>query len=1782
MFTRKGFKEPWCTLYLARNTSAPLHQDKRNDPKQWVWVVTLGEFRGGGIWVEGDGQVGPVAKVLPNGLVKAGSVEDAQNRAISFEGHRWHATEPWFGKDRWVIVAFTPRDACKIIGQYSEELVGLGFKISALTYSPGESVDSATISKCNGADEAPLGDRCANGDSLEGSADLATISKFNDPEYFGAAISGRVGDTEGTYYEIEFPHLIVGEARLEEWCNRAVKDHLRSARLCKSLSKEISGLEDVCAAGELCRALSETECQREWYEGLLWDDYLRTSVGAVKALSQEVPLCPSEDSPAEIFLQTRNVSVAEARKELPLWIPSAQEEITSLELTNQAVDRIVTADIERLVQEGCKITQVPGKAVLTRKAGVGKRRFRCVACGNYIPQGAHDPTDLYASGVEGLTVRTTLGVAAYKGWSALSADIRTAFLHAPLTDELESDEVIIVKPPSLLVEMKLMSHNHRWRVRKALYGLRQGPLAWARFRDKSLSTLTFLCDGIVYALRQGISDDSLWFIVKTVVGPEDAERWQGFLIIYVDDLLGFAPVPILRALFEEIQRLWKLSPPEWVNEAASTTFCGLEIKAMKGGGFQISQCKYLQELFTRYGIQCSVSAPLAHWSDPEDEPSASVESIREAQGLVGALLWASTKSRPDIAFAVSKLGQFAVKAPSVVIEKGYQVLKYLHGTADLWIEYRRPTGSEVVDAPVPRKPSTVELYTDASHAPEGSRSCQAVFITWCNMLLCWEASKQPFVTLSSAEAELVAVVSGIVAAESVGGILEELICEDIIVSALCDNAATVRAFATGSLGWRNRHLRMRAAAGRERIRAGSLVVSFVPGSVQLADLATKPLPRARILHLLELLNVRSESKNKDSDDHVRVLSRLSHDGSTGSLVSSRVLAGLALIAAIPRARGQPLGADLDVYGWMHWVFSAIFIGVLGVWWFFEWAGCDLTSEIEASLGIWTGVQGTEGVELELCSAYQSASSDEEVEDTPGATEEDADSDVFDEVEWQQARQDLIKRELYTGLTFIQRARLRQQLVKGELVDAPVMSQRYGPLPEWYSGVGFSVDSDAPAPNVQVGGSSSSQDESGVTSTGVERVVSSAGAGTWNGAEALFVLLQGHGVVLIGFTGQHGLVSSRLRQVSSVFRDCTLLVSFRELSDTGNSELVSTLSSSIEFRFVQNGDQNCWVPVEMRHLPQGFGAQEGGSAFSSGHLPQGFGAQVGGSAFSSGHLPQGFGAQEGGSAFSSGHLPQGFGAQVGGSASSSEHLPQGFGAQVGGSASSSEHLPQGFVALVGGSASSLDPFPQGFEAQVGGSASSSDLLPQDVMPVSGLTYEDLVEEELEPAVFPIVGEWLRRHYVEQLLSLEGVRLLIFLGDRSRGVLNLRTASPGMRYALCGALVDDLRSGPWAALFSGPQWLQAVERYLRYGLVDSGFQGEESREWEGFESLEGTAFPYVPWAPPYVTHFLRRILAHSGCLVLELLGARAPEWVRLRWCARTFKDAVMLAVVQWLQRNSQNRVADGSVAFDAATAYVQTGSRGWPYDEDDDDATLDEVPYRPIGPPVGRPVGFYPIFQGVLEEESSSSEGGDSQSTGEPSLEDRNVDSGEGSDASEAQGVHVPEGLPSAASEDPAQLEGGCDGDFAGSFGCRGWLYFRPVSWDWLRKVVVVVLWLWVLFGCITIARAESRDLAVVRSSIAVAEAREVRVHSEVGDVATLCFNGLGCDGSHLEVFSAVVKVIGTREAVESAFSRIKDERHPRTRDDAVQSEDRYPVSTWQSVLLTERPLYGIAESQGSVL
>ena len=61
-------------------------------------MIALGDFKGGGLWIEDAGDQGPVVRVLPTGETRAGFVQDIHDRPYKFDGLRWHSAEPWCGK----------------------------------------------------------------------------------------------------------------------------------------------------------------------------------------------------------------------------------------------------------------------------------------------------------------------------------------------------------------------------------------------------------------------------------------------------------------------------------------------------------------------------------------------------------------------------------------------------------------------------------------------------------------------------------------------------------------------------------------------------------------------------------------------------------------------------------------------------------------------------------------------------------------------------------------------------------------------------------------------------------------------------------------------------------------------------------------------------------------------------------------------------------------------------------------------------------------------------------------------------------------------------------------------------------------------------------------------------------------------------------------------------------------------------------------------------------------------------------------------------------------------------------------------------------------------------------------------------------------------------------------------------------------------------------------------------------------------------------------------------
>ena len=735
----------WTSLYVSQNTQAPLHRDLRNAPEYPVVVRAVGQFKGGGLWIEDANDEGPVCKRLPNGQLKAGAIHDISRQVVCFSGRRWHAAEDWSGSSRWVISGFVPCGHGKTTPDQWIALAELGFPLGGLsTNSEGAQVKAFGATE-NPAEDHPLGE-----------------------------------------WEVDVPCWIVEDTGFDAWG----RWHEGEACLRKFLAEELSTDESSGEALALgAKNLLRVERQCEWLELVL--DRCRPSSdlwGAVMALKVEIPL-NGIDNPGDQFLQTRTIGLAEARKELACWRDPALEEVTNLEDVNEAVVRVDAAQVDSWVDQGINVIQLPGKCVLTRKSGTGRRRCRAVCRGNYLPADklGLSREDLYASGAEGLTLRVALAFAArHISWRGLTIDVKSAFLYAPIGAEVKGrDERIIVKPPSFLMELGILKDNDRWWVKKALYGLPTSPKDWGTYRDQEFKTFELQLKEQGYVLCQSKADESLWFLRST--GEGGLGEISGLLVVYVDDLAFFSEEPLCQAFVETVQAKWKTSPPTWFGKEP-VTFCGVEI-ILTSQGYRLTQIAYLRELLQRFQVDSKVSVPMAKWCEPEITGEPVLSEVREAQAITGALLWISTRSRPDIAFAISKMGQWATKVPKVSIDLGLQVLAYLHSTVELGVEFRYDTGayfSHHGHLNLPRPDHIIEIYSDASHSPGGERSTQCVLILWRGSPLVWESCRQPFTTLSSAESELVSMVHSIQLAESVQPLVDELLGEDSTLSLMGD------------------------------------------------------------------------------------------------------------------------------------------------------------------------------------------------------------------------------------------------------------------------------------------------------------------------------------------------------------------------------------------------------------------------------------------------------------------------------------------------------------------------------------------------------------------------------------------------------------------------------------------------------------------------------------------------------------------------------------------------------------------------------------------------------------------------------------------------------------------------------------------------------------------------------------------------------------------------------------------------------------------------------------
>lgn len=436
----------------------------------------------------------------------------------------------------------------------------------------------------------------------------------------------------------------------------------------------------------------------------------------------------------------------------------------------------------------------------------------------------------YASTLAGRSFRSVMAIAARFDLELIQYDVVNAFVNAEL-----QDEVYMRLPPGYQKPGVIL------RLQRALYGLRQAPLLWQKHFTSTLTRIGF----------------------KPVPHEPCCYSLDGVLIFfYVDDIvLAFEKGK--RALVDRISDQLKETYTLTGGESLQW-FLGIEIlRDRKKGLIWLSQAEYVEKI--QRLADCTGPSPATPMRNkellPYEEEKASLTSINQYQRKIGSILYAAVITRPDIAFAASRLARFNTNPGPEHHAEADRVIRYLVGTKNLALQLG---GSD-----------NFEVASDASFADNSTdrTSSQAYVMRLFGGTIGWRANKQDTVTTSTTEAELLALAQATKEALFVSRLVKELgvTLDDSRINIQCDNKQTIRLVHAeiALLQTKLRHVDihnhwLRQEAIRKRIK-----VSYTPTDSMIADGLTKSLHSeqhkrfVQQMGLVDIHDLRTERKLRE-------------------------------------------------------------------------------------------------------------------------------------------------------------------------------------------------------------------------------------------------------------------------------------------------------------------------------------------------------------------------------------------------------------------------------------------------------------------------------------------------------------------------------------------------------------------------------------------------------------------------------------------------------------------------------------------------------------------------------------------------------------------------------------------------------------------------------------------------------------------------------------------------------------------------------------------------------
>lgn len=367
----------------------------------------------------------------------------------------------------------------------------------------------------------------------------------------------------------------------------------------------------------------------------------------------------------------------------------------------------------------------------------------------------------------------------------------------------------------------------------------------------------------VYGLKQASYE---WYskLVDVIMGagfmptsdPCVFHMWDGqdviIISVHVDDIFAIATNDRLHELVDAaLSKAFEGMDAKLTrNVGPKLSYLKMNIEQLEDGTVTVDQTVYLEKVIKQWGhgkvtgtefslIDPSESGSSDHPMQETYAPQIGDELPIDPtwyRGVVGAINYAAIMTRPDLLFAMSILSAHT-QAPTKLQQRMVKrVMKYVVGTKDQKLTFKADEDWQLV------------AWADASFATRENARSQSGYcfaLGADNASFHAKSQKQNLVTLSSTEAEYVALFHTVTEVVYLRRLLEELGFPQLPTIVFQDNQSTI----LWSLGQQNhkrtKHINIKYHYIEMLMQDAVIELEYLPTDIMRADLQTKPLMNSK-------------------------------------------------------------------------------------------------------------------------------------------------------------------------------------------------------------------------------------------------------------------------------------------------------------------------------------------------------------------------------------------------------------------------------------------------------------------------------------------------------------------------------------------------------------------------------------------------------------------------------------------------------------------------------------------------------------------------------------------------------------------------------------------------------------------------------------------------------------------------------------------------------------------------------------------------------------------------